>query len=287
MAGQDGAAAPRVALYDRVFKPKVTTLPNGKSVAKPRSRAPFAVAFIVVMTVVSVQVTGFDMTKLVTRIGQFFVILQQMFLEPSPSWDYMSQVWDPLFATIQMSLLGSFIGGVVAIPFAMLAASNVVRSRVVVGLVRLFLSVVRTVPTLVSALIATYVFGLGTLAGTTAIAIFTFAYVGKLLYENIETADMGPFEAMLAMGSTRIRAFMGAIVPQVMPIYLSNCMFCFEGNVRYAAILGYVGAGGLGLILNENLGWREYANVGMVLVALFVTVFIIENTSRAIRRHLS
>ena len=62
--------------------------------------------------------------------------------------------------------------------------------------------------------------------------------------------------------------------------------FCFEGNVRYASILGYVGAGGLGLILNEKIGWREYASVGMILLALFVTVFIIETISRAARKRL-
>ena len=66
-----------------------------------------------------------------------------------------------------------------------------------------------------------------------------------------------------------------------LPSYLSNCLFCFEGNVRYASILGYVGAGGLGLILNEKIGWREYSSVGMILVVLFVTVFIIETISRA------
>ena len=135
-------------------------------------------------------------------------------------------------------------------------------------------------------LIATYIFGLGTLAGTTAIAIFTFAYIGKILYEEIETVDMGPFEAMEAMGATKVRSFISAIVPQVLPSYLSNCLFCFEGNVRYASILGYVGAGGLGLILNEKIGWREYASVGMILLALFVTVFIIETISRAARKRL-
>ena len=285
MSKDAAAVGERMPLYDRIFKPKVTTLPNGKSVSKPRTRAPFIIAFLVIMWVISVRVTGFDMAMLTERIGEFFTILGQMFLPAN--WSYMPSVWEPLFDTIKMSLLGSVIGGLAAIPFAMLAAANIVRNRVVTAIIRLFLSVVRTVPTLVSALIATYIFGLGTLAGTTAIAIFTFSYVGKLLYENIETADMGPFEAMEAMGATRIQAFMRAIVPQVMPIYLSNCMFCFEGNVRYAAILGYVGAGGLGLILNEKIGWREYDSVGMVLIALFVTVFIIEYTSRAIRRRLS
>lgn len=107
-----------------------------------------------------------------------------------------------------------------------------------------------------------------------------------ILYEEIETVDMGPFEAMEAMGATKVRSFISAIVPQVLPSYLSNCLFCFEGNVRYASILGYVGAGGLGLILNEKIGWREYASVGMILLALFVTVFIIETISRAARKRL-
>ena len=86
---------------------------------------------------------------------------------------------------------------------------------------------------------------------------------------------------------TRVRAFASAVVPQVLPGYLSNCLFCFEGNVRYASILGYVGAGGLGLVLNEKIGWRMFPQVGMVLVALFVTVFVIESVSRAARRHLA
>ena len=204
-----------------------------------------------------------------------------------PEWDYMPQIWQPLFDTIKMSLLGSFIGSILVVPFAMLASTNIIHSRVVVAAMRLLLSIIRTLPTLVSALIATYIFGLGTLAGTTAIAIFTFAYIGKILYEEIETVDMGPFEAMEAMGGHQgARLFISAIVPQVLPSYLSNCLFCFEGNVRYASILGYVGAGGLGLILNEKIGWREYASVGMILLALFVTVFIIETISRAARKRL-
>ena len=72
----------------------------------------------------------------------------------------------------------------------------------------------------------------------------------------------------------------------MLPSYISNGLFCFEGNVRYAAILGYVGAGGLGLILNEKLGWREYSSVGMILVMLFLTVFIIESVSRYCRKKL-
>lgn len=154
-------------------------------------------------------------------------------------------------------------------------------------LTRLFLSIARTLPTLVTALIATYMFGLGTLAGTCAIAVFTFAYVGKQLYELIETADMGAYEAAEALGASKLRCFINAIIPQVLPAYLSNCLFCFEGNVRYASILGYVGAGGLGLILNEKIGWREYSSVGMILIVLFLTVVIIEALSHYLRTKLT
>ena len=156
-----------------------------------------------------------------------------------------------------------------------------------VFLVRLFLSLVRTLPTLVCALIATYIFGLGTMAGTCAIAVFTFAYVGKQLFEIIETVDMGPYEAMEALGATRLRAFTTAVFPQVLPTYLSVSLFCLEGNVRYASILGYVGAGGLGLIMNEKIGWREYDSLGMILIVLFVAVMVIEGISHALRKRLT
>ena len=270
-------------LYDRILPPRVLELPNGKQILKYRSRAPLWALAVALLTALSVKVTGFDMGILAARIREFFVILGEML---PPDWGYLSQVWQPLFDTIKMSLFGSAIGSLLVVPFAMLASTNIIRSRLVVSAVRLLLSIIRTLPTLVTALIATYIFGLGTLAGTTAIAIFTFAYIGKILYEEIETVDMGAFEAMEAMGATKARAFVSSIVPQVLPSYLSNCLFCFEGNVRYASILGYVGAGGLGLILNEKIGWREYSSVGMILAVLFVTVFIIETISRAARRRL-
>ena len=89
------------------------------------------------------------------------------------------------------------------------------------------------------------------------------------------------------MGSTRIRTFWTTVLPQILPTYISVSLFCLEGNVRYASILGYVGAGGLGLIMNEKIGWREYSSVGMILIVLLATVLVVEWTSHAIRKHLS
>lgn len=188
--------------------------------------------------------------------------------------------------TLQMSLIGSMIGALLALPVAVLASSNIIRSRAVVALFKIILSLLRTLPTLVTALIATFVFGLGPTAGVVAILLFTLSYVGKLMYEQIENVDMGAFEAMESIGMTRIQAFRYAVMPQVLPGYLSNSLFCFEGNVRYAAILGYVGAGGVGLLIKEDLGWRDYPNLGMIILTLVVTVYLIETISEHFRKKL-
>ena len=126
----------------------------------------------------SAKITGFNLHTILTRGVQFFVIIGRMF---PPAWEYSSNIWQPLIDTIKMSLLGSLLGSILVIPFAIVASSNIVKNKWIISLSRLFLSVVRTLPTLVTALIATYIFGLGTMAGTFAIATYTFAYCGKQL----------------------------------------------------------------------------------------------------------
>ena len=244
-------------MYDKIFPPKKISLPNGKVVLEKRSRTPLILVLLLIAAYFSVKFTGFNMSQLIDRWDEFFVIIFDMI---PPQWDYTSHIWEPLLDTIKMSLLGSVLGSLIAIPIAYLASNNVIKSKIVVSITKVFLSILRTLPTLVTALIATFIFGLGTLAGTIAIIIFTIAYVGKFLYEQIENVDMGAFEAMESLGMNRVQAFRYAIFPQVLPNYLSTSLFCFEGNVRYAAILGYVGAGGIGLLLNEGLGWRDSPN---------------------------
>jgi phosphonate transport system permease protein len=270
-------------MYDKIFPPKKIMLSSGKIVLEKRTRTPLILLVLIAAIILSVNLTEFDLKILFTRIDQFFVILGEMI---PPKWSYVSSFWHALAATLQMSLLGSIIGALLSLPFAILASSNVNRSRIVVNIFRVILSLLRTLPTLVTALIATFIFGLGPTAGGVAIMLFTLSYVGKLLYEQIENADMGPFESMESIGMTRLQAFRYAIMPQVLPGYLSTSLFCFEGNVRYAAILGYVGAGGIGLLINENLGWRDYPRVGMIILVLVLVVFLIETVSEHFRKKL-
>ena len=119
--------------YDKIFKPKTVTLENGKTVTRRASRGPVIAVLIIIVSTISIQVTGFDMTVLAENGGRFWDILFSMF---PPNWDYMPSVWQPLFDTINMSLLGSFIGSVLVIPFAVAASTNIVHSKVVVALMR-------------------------------------------------------------------------------------------------------------------------------------------------------
>ena len=134
---------------------------------------------------------------------------------------------------------------------------------------------------------ATTALATGWIAKLRGIGGIDFAYIGKILYEEIETVDMGPFEAMEALGANKFQAFWSACVPQILPVYLSHSLYCFEMNVRASAILGYVGAGGLGITINERIGWRDYNSLGMVLLSLFVVVVAIDFFSEYLRRKLS
>lgn len=270
-------------IFDKVFPPQRITLPNGHQVLRPRSRLPIVAIIIVVCCGISGYVTGVQASTIAENGTKFFDILANMV---PPEWAYAKHVWDPLMDTIKMSLFGSILGAIAAVPVALMAASNVNSSKILQVVAKVFLGLLRTLPSLVTALIATYIFGLGTFAGTLAIFLFSLSFVGKILYEAIESVDMGAFEVMESMGITRFYAFRYAILPVVLPTYISTTLFDFEGNVRYAAILGYVGAGGIGLLLNETLGLRDYAATGMILLLLLITVFMIELTSAHFRKRL-
>ena len=274
----------QVPLFDRIFRPEIITLPNGHQVARPRSRTPLIAAALIAVVWASILLTGFDLGIIIRRGHQFIYILARIF---QPNFEYFGKVVGPLMDTIKMSILGSVLGATLALPFAVVASTNINKSAWAVSLCRFLLNIIRTLPTLVIAKFAALIFGLGTFAGTVAITVFTFGVVAKMMYEAIETIDMGAFEAMESAGGNKFQSFWTACFPQILPTYLSYCLYSLEMNIRAAAILGYVGAGGLGLLINERIGWRDYEGLGMVLLALFVVVFIIENTSQYLRKKLS
>jgi len=274
----------KLTWFDKIFKPQVITLPNGHSTLRRRSPAPFIAALVLLAIVLSLQMTGFSLHIIITKFSKLMDLMVKLF---HPKWSFFGKVVRPLIDTIKMSILGTVIGCLLALPVSVLASTNIDKNRGIVSVLRFILALIRTLPTLVIALVCALIFGLGTFAGTLAISIFTFGIVAKMLYESIETIDMGPFEAMEAMGANKFQAFWSACVPQILPVYLSHSLYCFEMNVRASAILGYVGAGGLGITINERIGWRDYEGLGMVLLTLFVVVVTIEFVSEYLRGRLS
>ncbi|URZ87522.1 phosphonate ABC transporter, permease protein PhnE [Floricoccus penangensis] len=270
--------------YKRIAQSREWVLEDGSVVKEKKSHTFIYALFVLAIVIFSLYIVQFDFEKVFKNFHNFWSMLGSMF---PPNWEYLGAIKKPLLDTIKMSIVGSFLGSILAVPFAFLAANNIVKNKLINGVIRFIFTVLRTLPTLVTALIATYIWGLGTFAGTIAIFIFSFSYIGKQLFEQIETVDMGPFEAMEALGASKSKAVVATIFPQLMPMYISTTLFNFEGNVRYAAILGYVGAGGIGIILNENIGLRYYTNVGMILIVLFIAVTIIEQFSQFVRTKLS
>ena len=272
------------AWFKEVLFPSTIVLANGKSIKPKRSTMVYVVPIMVILVLISMQITNFDFIVLFTRGYQFFTIVGRMI---PPDWGFIPNIINPMIETIMMSIVGTLIGAFLALPLAFLSSDNIIKNKIFLWANRFVFSIFRTLPILIIALLAKYIFGLGSFTGMIAIAFFTWLIMTKMLYELIETVDMGAFEAVESSGAGRIKAFWVSILPQILGQFISFVLYNFEMNVRTAAILGYVGAGGIGLLLNEKLGWRQYDKVGMILLALLVTVYTIETLSRMIRKKLS
>ncbi len=270
------------------FVPGPITTEGGSLVTPPKPILPYILLALAGMVYISARVTEYSTAVLVERLFDFQLgpvgFIRRFF---PVNWSYWREVLDPIYETVQMSFLGSFIGSLLALPVAYLSSKNITKNAWVVNTLRTLLSVLRTIPILIYALFLVYVFYLGVLPGTIAIAIFTFGIVSKMLYERIETLDMQAFYAIEATGATKVQAFVTALMPEVAPIFYSLSLYAFEINIRYAAILGYVGAGGIGFILDNAMkNVRHNDRIIVILIFIFITVVIIENTSRYLRRRL-
>ena len=259
-------------------------LQNKKVVQEPISKTPFILLLLFVASAFAWSVTNINLVNFYNRFNNFFTILISM---TSPRWAYFEQAIGPMIDTIQMSFLGSLIGALLALPVAFLSAGNITKNKWVLSSTRFILSLIRTLPVLIYAAILSLAFGFGVFPGTVAIAIFTFGILSKMLYENIETIDLSAYDAIEATGATKSKSFIAAILPQIFPSYLSFSLYSFEINIRFAAILGYVGAGGIGILFDNRMAWRRYEDVAVLILMLFVVVLSIESLSRYFRKRLA
>jgi phosphonate transport system permease protein len=199
-------------------------------------------------------------------------------------WMYRIDIWLwLLFETSQMAALATLSGALLAALLCFPAAINLAANRAVHFAFRRVLELFRSVPDIVYALILVWTFGVGPLAGILAIALHTVGALGKLFAEVVENADMRPWEAVRATGGTWAHGLRFAILPQVLPNFLSYVLLRFEINVRGATVIGFVGAGGIGQELYSVISFNYYQEIGAIIVLIILAVSLIDLTSEKLR----
>ncbi len=212
----------------------------------------------------------------------------QIFIKMAhPDWGYASAVITPLLQTVQMSIVGTLLGTLIAIPFSLLAARNIVKNPVLRNLIRFVLGLVRSLPDLLLGALFVAIVGIGPMAGVGALTVFSFGMVSKLFYEAIETIDEGPIDALTATGANALQTIVFAVIPQVMNQFLSYFLYTLEINVRASTVLGYLGAGGVGLFLQQTMQMFRYERTAIVIIAIFIVVVLVDGLSNRLREALT
>ena len=202
------------------------------------------------------------------------------------AWQH-GDVWTKLFQTIVMAFLGTLLGSLAAFPLAFLAARNITPNRLLNQILKRFFDFLRSVDMLIWALFLTRAFGPGPLAGSGAIFLTEAGTLGKLYSEGLENIDNKPREGVKSTGAQTVLVHRYGIVPQIVPVIVSQTLYQWESNVRGATIIGAVGAGGIGLKLWEamrtNANWE---NVAYMVLLILIVVFLFDAASNALRSRL-
>ena len=201
-----------------------------------------------------------------------------------PDIAYMSELWVPIWDTLNIATLGTVLAIILAVPTAYCAALNTTPSRTFVRPIALFIIVSsRSINSLIWALMLVTIVGPGVLAGIIAIGLRSIGFCAKLLYEAIEEIDASQVEAITATGANKPQTMVYGVVPQVMPAFAGISVFRWDINIRESTVLGLVGAGGIGLQLNASIMNLAWTRVSLILLVIIATVIVSEWVSAKIR----
>jgi phosphonate transport system permease protein len=228
----------------------------------------------------------FDMSpmRFANGFAALLRIVVQMF--PPTAGDMLSTYLMSMLQTVAMAFLGTTLAAVLAFPLGLLAAKNMLPHWFAHFLFRRSCDVLRGVDQLIWALIFVRAVGLGPLAGILAIVISDTGTLAKLYSEAIENIDKKPVEGVRSVGGGALQAIRWGVLPQVLPVMLSNVLYTFESNTRSATILGIVGAGGIGFYLSDRVRTMNWEDASFILLLILLTVYCIDRLSGWIRSRL-
>ncbi|MFZ4681695.1 MAG: phosphonate ABC transporter, permease protein PhnE [Terrimicrobiaceae bacterium] len=203
-----------------------------------------------------------------------------------PDFSILPAIAPALWETFQIAVLATLASSALAIPIAAAASANIAPRPLVIA-TRFLLSAVRSIPSLIWALLAVAVFGANALAGVIALIFYSLGYLGKFFSDSFESADPGVAEALRVSGADRLQAFQFGIWPHARPLVWSHLLWMLEYNLRSAAIIGYVGAGGIGVWLHTYQEFYQWDKFATVLLIILGAVLVLDAAGSRLRRCLA
>lgn len=217
-----------------------------------------------------------------------------------PDWDTIFSMkdvesfWDTglglMVVTIMLAFVATAFSIILALPFSFLGARNIMSGNpialAVYTVIRVMLTIIRSIDILIVGIIGVILFSVGNAAGVFAIAVHNVGVLGKLYSEAIENIDQGPIEAVTATGANRLQVIWTAVLPQIVTPFIALTIYRLDANVRFAPILGFVGAGGVGVVLFQNLQLLRYQQAGAIILLIVVTVAAMDFFSSQLRKRL-
>lgn len=197
---------------------------------------------------------------------------------------YVFHVATKMIETIEIALWGTLIAVLIGLPLALLGARNVTPHPAFRAAARAASGFLRAVPELISALFLVIAYGFGPIAGVLALGLHAAGFLGKFYADDIEDADPRPQAALAAMGTGRLTIWRAALLPQVLPQHIACTLYTFDRNVRMGAVIGLVGAGGIGQELKGRFDMYEYGHVGTILIAIFIVILGLDLIASRARR---
>lgn len=242
--------------------------------------------YLITLGIIGWSLAGLAITpqRFIEGLGYGYELIASM-LPPETAESDLARLRDAMIETIAMAMIATVSGIAISIPVAFGAAENL-SPRPTYYLSRAIISISRAIDGLIVAIIAVVALGFGPLAGIVAISFKTIGFFSKLLAEDIEDIDMKSVEAIRATGASSLQAMVYGVVPQVVPRFVGLAVYRWDINIRSSTIVGIVGAGGIGVLLNRAYQRYEYDYVGAILIVIIAVVLVAELVSAVVRRRV-
>lgn len=254
---------------------------EGFAARRPRGLGKFAlIAVLLIAGLWSAQGTDVSPIRLLTGLPDIGALLWRMF---PPNLAILPDLLWPAIETLEMALIGTTLPIFIALPLALLTASNTTPHPAVAGIARIVAAFLRTVPDLIWAMLLVSAIGLGPFPGVLALTLHAIGGLTKFYYETIENAPRASQEAMTALGARKPQIILFAVLPNVLPELISSTLLYWEYNNRASTVLGLVGAGGIGLVLTQAIQEFRYQDAMTCLLTVIVILVAIDLISGKLR----